>query len=98
MLQKRERSNGVGTVETSLIEVHMGTYRKLTRLVGIGTDAGAMGARCMCAGECEHPKMKAEGQKTHSYIEFGLYSEDGDFIQHLFDHLNPCACAWGSVL
>lgn len=29
-----------------------------------------------------------------SYIDFGLHSETGDFIQQL----NPRACAWGSVL
>lgn len=34
-------------------------------------------------------RMKAKGWEFHPYMEFGLYSEDGDLIQQLFGHLNP---------
>lgn len=70
---------GLGCVVKALLkEVHMRTNRKFTRL---GSDAGALGAGARVLGNVGSPGMKAEGWMVHSYMEFGLHSENGNFIQ-----------------
>jgi hypothetical protein len=58
--------------------VHTRSNRKFSRL---GSGASALGAGAHVLGNVGSPGMKAEGWTVHSYTEFGLHSEDGDFIQ-----------------